>query len=301
MVAASQRRKAEDGGRLDFLWQPICWNDDVATNRRIVAKIEYDGAPLWAWFKTEDLLPPPFDGDRHYRDSPLANRFAINLAVIVKESAGKGFALLHHRHWGQAASPLSLECGISESVHGNRGWEGIEECDIRAGRPDLRRTALRCLWQELGIAAHGTLRGKNSFDAKLAELKSVGTFEISIGFTALILNKQELSPRLLGYIEILGSLASVERASRKSYEFNHVDFGRRPDKDAAHWDAVRVLPATREAFASLFAWPQLITPECRARLLFYLKKEFPDTWREEPKTHVMPDWLSSLVEQIQVT
>jgi hypothetical protein len=279
LAAASQRRRPEDGHRLDFIWQPVSWHDSVRTNGRIAKNIRFQGAPLWAWFAAKDLLTPPVDGDFAHRDSPLANRFAINLAVILRQKGTEDIALFQERTQDVAASPRRIECGISESVHGGRGWPA-EEIDVQRGRPDIERTARRCLWQELGLAERGKLG------------REVPAFDLSIRFTGLVLNKEELSPRLVGYIEVWGSLEDAERASRASVGLHHREFGRRPDKDAVPWECVKACPATRGAFAAVFRRLRgRVSPECRVRLLYYLKTKHPETWNVPPMIEEPPPWL----------
>jgi hypothetical protein len=279
LTAASQRRAMEDGYRLDFLWQPISWHDSCRTNQRVADGIQFEGAPLWAWFEAQDLLLPSADTYTPGKDNPLANRLAINLAIILR-GKGEDWALFQERAHDVAASPRRIELGASESVHGFTGWPDQKEMDVRDGVPDILRTARRCLWQEIGLAERGTLR------------RELPTFDIDVQFTALVLNKREMSPRLLGFVEVRGSLEEAERASRESVGLSHREFGERPDKDAVPWERIRACPVTREAFASIFRRLRgNVSPECRARLLYYLKVKFPETWNLAPETEAPPPWL----------
>ena len=101
-----------------------------------------------------------------------------------------------------------------------------------------------------------------------------------------------MSPRLLGFLEVWGSLEEAEHAARESAGLSHRDFGERPDKDAVPWERIRPCPVTREAFASIFRrLRDNVSPECRARLLYYLKVKFPETWNLAPETETPPPWL----------
>jgi hypothetical protein len=278
LAAASQFRAEEDGHRLDLLWQRISWLDHVRTNARFARQRMHQHAPLWAWFDSKDLVTPPTAADEERHDVPLANRLAINLAVILRPPHGDPLALLQFRGRDLAVSGGIYEAGASESVHGDRGWPA-EEQDVRDGHPNILRTARRCLWQELALSGDDS----NLWDR-------IPTFEIDVRFTALVLNKKELTPRLLGYALVRGSLEDCEKASRSSRGLYHSDFKGRPDKDAVPWDLVRPIRVTREGFAWVFENPQIFTPECRARLLYYGKSVLGDLWDQPPGTVEVPPW-----------
>jgi hypothetical protein len=286
LVAAGPRRAADDSIRLDCIWQPISWRESARTNGRISRQLLLDGAPLWAWFDQKDLLIPPVHHHISEKDAPFGNRLAINLAVIVRdEESGKENALFQVRHRHHDASPNKIECGISESVHGNAGWPSTDEWDVKLDHLDILRTAKRCLWQEFGFPERETPTLPSD----------VPTFPIEIAFTALVVNRQELSPRLLGYAVVYGSLNDAEKASRATLREtgqspSHPEFGSRKVGDAVKWEDILICPATKEAFASVFHHPDRFTPECRARLLYWLKIRFSD-WDKKPDFEDRLPWI----------
>ncbi|MDA8311101.1 MAG: hypothetical protein M0Z46_10920 [Actinomycetota bacterium] len=281
LAVAEQRRALDDPLGLELFWQSISWLDSTRTNGRIIRNVQHDGHPIWAWFEAEDLLTPPLSGNASHKDVPLANRLAINLAVIVREP-GRDLALFQERPMLDFSAG-KLEAGASESVHGDKTWSA-EETDIADGEPDLENVAHRCLWQELGLAA-----------ARTEGLQAVPTFPIELAFTALVLNKQELSPRLLGYAILRTTLAEVERANRLSLTSNlaHPRFGpRRKVKDARSWEHVHWLEATWSALSPIMRRPDALTPECRARLLFFLRSVDPAGEHQEIDASTPPPaWM----------
>jgi hypothetical protein len=256
------------GERIDvgFVWQPMSWEQSWRTNGRISKEVELDGQPIWRWFEERDLMTPPLESDKLRYDPPLANRFAMNLAVILRPGNGEQeLAIVHRRPDHLAYFADRYELGVSESVHGDVGWMTREEMDVENGTPCLERTAFRCLWQELGIAEKGKLK------------PAIPEFNVTIKFTALLLNKLNLSPTLVGFAIVNGSLDNLEKANRSSGEHQvvHSQFGIRNVKDAIPWERVRSLEATPAGLAwVLHQWTFdrdcAITPECRARLILYL-------------------------------
>ncbi len=293
LAGASERRSSDVGGvPLELVWQRMSWQDSGRTNGRILPNnnILRRGAPIRAWFDPDDMRVPPVPSGHVQRaDNPLGNRLAINLAVILRDRNGDEFALFQRRDDRLDASPLKIECGISESVHGDRGWQSSHEFDVVDGTPRLDRTAMRCLWQEIGFAQHG----------KFGD--DVPTFNIDIAFTALILTREEMYARLLGYLELQapnraeeGVLAYAKRASELSRSLQHPNFqSRKQASDNREWRELYFLPATREGLAPVFRHPKKTTPECRARLLYWLKHKYPDTWNKIPdKEGEPPEWLT---------
>lgn len=261
-LAAAGLMRHPQGFQMGIVWQRLSWENSRKTNGRVARNILYKNVPIRRWFREKDLLTPPLESDDDLRDPPFGNRFAVNLAVIVRSQSGNEYALFHERSSDLACYAEGIESGISESVHGDRGWPETER-DIIDNNPDLLRTARRCLWQELGISENGTTH------------INLPGFNINLFFTALVLNKLEFTPRLLGYVVIFGDLQDIEESNRKSLELKvlHKEFGFREVKDAVIWEKVHWIKATPAGLLWVLK-QNTLSPECRARLIFYLKHRF---------------------------
>jgi hypothetical protein len=100
-------------------------------------------------------------------------------------------------------------------------------------------------------------------------------FKIGLYFTGLILNRKELHPRLIGYALVHGEIEEFKTSNEKSsgLKIKHKEFGIRDISDAVEWKNIHFLQATPAGLAGILKQGPL-TPECRARLIFYLKHRF---------------------------
>jgi len=272
-LAAAGLARCPSPHEVNFIWQKTSWSQSGQTNGRLSdPNASYNGRPIKCWFEERDLVLPPLESQSEvWHDPPLANRFAINLAVILRSSEGEcGSAVFQNRYPSRLAFYNGIEAGVSESIHGEDGWGGHEhEIDIVNGHPDLIRTARRCLWQELGISERGSTDG------------SLPGFDIKIYFTGIILNKRELSPRLTGCAIVGGEASDFEFSNRETLikRIRHEEFSLRNVGDAVQWQNIHFAEASPQGLAWILrqnarSGPRSLGPECRARLIFYLNWKF---------------------------
>jgi len=286
-VRLASAGSARETGGANFVWQKISWQQSVDTNHS-VNEVQYGGVPVKCWFAERDLILPPLDSDTERHDPPLANRLAVNLAVILKTPDKGNWVVFQYRPPNKTDFAHRLEPGASESVHGDRVWQPHER-DIVDGHPDVFRTAERCLWQELGVAVHGSTPG------------SLPGFELDLHFFAVILNKSELSPRLVGCAILEGGLDDFKRSIVESGKgmIEHREFLTRRVGDAAEWEHIHLAEANPKALAGVLKSSRatsrhVLGPEGRARLIYYLKHEFPDCASAELTKYYSrapPDWV----------